>query len=128
MRRRIHCQRVCPVMQMDGVEYFVPVRLVLLNDYEVPGFSSRVDAMQWGIKRHGVGRHADRHGRDDAMLIQVEDCQHGVRTTSDEQPAMNLVDGHPRRSVASLQRPTPCNGTLADVDRRYRIRIMQILV
>ncbi|MEA3105528.1 MAG: hypothetical protein QOI88_133 [Gammaproteobacteria bacterium] len=41
---------------------------------------------------------------------------------------MNLIDGHPGRRLASLQRPPLYDGTLCDVDRYYAIGIVQILV
>src|SRR5216683_7041085 len=127
MRLEIKRQCVCAIMQMDGVDYLVFIRLVLLYDYQNSGFSSRIDAMQFGIEHHGVGRLANRHSGDDAMLVQVEDCQHGIRVTSDEQPAMNLIDRHPGRRLATLQRPILYNGALCEVDGYYRIGILEIL-
>jgi hypothetical protein len=128
MRRRIQCQSVCAIMQMDDVEYFVCIRLLLLYDYQNPGFSSRVDAMQFGVERHGVGRFADRDGSDNAMLVQVEDRQHGICVTSDEQPAADLIDRHSRGRLATLQPPAFHDGAFCDVDGNYRAGIVQILV
>jgi len=42
---RIECQSVCAVMQMDGVDYVVFIRLVRLHDGITPAFSGLVDAI-----------------------------------------------------------------------------------
>src|ERR1700726_2521735 len=105
---------------MHGIDHFVCVRRFLLYDHQNPGFSSRIDAMQCGIERHGVRGFADRHGGDHAVLIQVEDCQRSIPAAADEQPAMDLINGHPGWRLATLQRPTLYDGTLCDVDGYYR--------
>src|ERR1700722_7164811 len=113
---------------MDGVDYSVPIRLVLPYDCQNPGFSSRIDAMQFGIERHRVGPLADRHAGYDAMLVQVEDCQHGIRVASDEQPAVDIIDRHAGGRLATLQRPTLHNDALYDVDGHDGTAVVQVLV
>ena len=118
---RVDCQSVCTIVQVDGVDDLVFVRVFLPYDDQYPGFAGRIDARQSRIERHRVGRLANRHSGDDAMLIQIENCQHRSSVASDEQAPVDLVDRHSSRCVAALQRPTLDHDSSGDVYRHYGI-------
>src|ERR1700693_1390304 len=105
MGHRIECKSMRAKMRSYATGNFVLVSVNLPNDCQISGRTRRINSMERGIERYGIGPSTDIQGRNNLMFFQIKYHELGISRACREQAATLGINSHSSRFLASCERP-----------------------